>query len=580
MQARHNDLPSHTMTTVAVYERVLQLMEVEGINTLFGIPDPSFFRMFTAAEARGWRVIAPHHEEAGGFMAEAMWKLTGVPGVVVGNQGPGVANLVPAAICAAKENSPVIFIAGQRKQIADQRVRRGRISWIRQWPHFEASMKYIGIIEYAEQADDIIREAFRRALSGTPGPVFIEIPMDAMHTTLDLPAPLPPAKYRLTTQQAGASAIALAAELIRAAYAPILLVGQGVFAARAHSAVGALASAMRCPIIQTSGGSSFIEGMEDRTFPYCFSPAANQAVDQSDLVVAIGTEIGEPVHHGTGSHWQRGNAGRKWVYVERDPLAIGVNLPIDVPLVGDLRDVVPQLLEALKPWPRAHNAKLAGWVDMHHEYRRSVVAQLPPATIPVHTARFVHEATRVIPKDAVFVRDGGAVSIYAWTYSQSRPTDLIWSQNFGHLGTGLPYAIGAQLAVGESRRVVLLTGDSAFLFHLSELETAVRKQLPVICIVGCDYAWGLEVRGYRKMVGPDTAETEAHWGRGVRLDRTAESLGAYGEYVERAEDIGPAIERALASGRPAVIQVPVDPDRHVEDVPGHNEYSTWYTDFI
>jgi thiamine pyrophosphate-dependent acetolactate synthase large subunit-like protein len=568
------------MTTVAIYERVLQLMEAEGVKTLFGIPDPSFFRMFTTAEKRGWKVVAPHHEEAGGFMAEAMWKLTGVPGVVVGNQGPGVANLAPAAICAAKENSPVIFIAGQRQQIADQRVRRGRISWIRQWRHFEAAMKYIGIIEYPEQTDDIIREAFRRAVSGTPGPVFIEIPMDSMHASLDLPPVLAPDKYRLTTQEAGTRAVSSAVELIKDARSPILLVGQGVFAARAHDAVGNLARLLDCPVIQTSGGSSFIRGLEERTFPYCFSPAANDAVDKSDLVIAVGTEIGEPLHHGIGGHWQRGNESRKWIYIERDPLAIGVNRIVDAPLVGDLRDVVPQLLEALTLSSRKSNPRLAGWVDMHRDYRREVVSKLPPDTVPMHTARFVFEATRALPEDAVFVRDGGAVSIFAWTYSQSRSTDLIWSQNFGHLGTGLPYAIGAQLAVGASRRVVLLTGDSAFLFHISELETAVRKQLPIICIVGCDYAWGLEVRGYRGMIGPDTAETEAHWGRQVRLDKTAESFGAYGEYVEHAEDIVPAIQRALASGKPAVIQVPVDPDKHAAEVPGHEEYSTWYTDFF
>jgi thiamine pyrophosphate-dependent acetolactate synthase large subunit-like protein len=217
---------------------------------------------------------------------------------------------------------------------------------------------------------------------------------------------------------------------------------------------------------------------------------------------------------------------------------------------------------------------------MHADYRAEVNAGVPTGMAPMHTARFVYEATRVIPEDAVFVRDGGAVSIFAWTYSQSMPRDLIWSQNFGHLGTGLPYAIGAQLAVGAQRRVFLLTGDSAFLFHISELETAVRKNLPVICIVGCDYAWGLEVRGYRGFIGPDTAETEAHWGSQVRFDKTAESFGAHGEYVEREEDIGPAIARAMASGKPAVIQVPVDPVSHARDVPGHKEYSTWYHDFI
>ena len=112
-------------------------------------------------------------------------------------------------------------------------------------------------------------------------------------------------------------------------------------------------------MIQTSGGTSFIEGLEDRTFPYGFSPAAVEAVVKSDLCIAIGTELGEPVHYGRGRHWAANNANRKWIYVELDPTAIGVNRPIDVPLVGDLRGVVPQLVEALKDSPRAPSPELA-----------------------------------------------------------------------------------------------------------------------------------------------------------------------------------------------------------------------------
>ena len=178
----------------------------------------------------------------------------------------------------------------------------------------------------------------------------------------------------------------------------------------------------------------------------------------------------------------------------------------------------------------------------------------------------------------MFVRDGGAVVIYSWEYNQLKPRDLVWNQNFGHLGTGLPYAIGAQLAVGNDRRVVLLTGDSAFLFHISELETAVRKNLPIVCIVGCDFAWGLEVRAYRTTFGPGGPETEAHWGK-IRLDKVAEGFGAHGEYCERAEDIGPAVQRALASGRTAVVQVAIDGNANAGQPPNYDEYKTWYTDF-
>lgn len=566
--------------SVYVSERILQLLEVEGVKTLFGIPDPSFFRMFASAEQRGWQVIAPHHEEAGAFMAEGLWRMTGLPGVVVGNQGPGVANLAPAAINAAKERAPVIFIAGQRMQIAAQRVRRGRMQYTHQWRAFEDAMKYVGIIQYPEQTDDIVHEALRRALGGEPGPVYIEVPMNSMTALVDLPKPPSIGSYRLKHQAASKPSIDAALDLIGKARRPILLVGQGAFTSRAHADVAALARALDCPVIQSSGGtSSYPEGIEDRTFPYAFSPAGIDAVVRSDLVIAIGTEIGETVHYGVGRHWEKGDADRKWIYIERDPMAIGVNRPIDVPLVGDLRDVLPQLLTALQGVPREPSPVLAQLVKQSEDHKAQVLSAVPSQSTPIHPAKFVVEATRSLPKDVVFIRDGGAVAIFSWTYSQASPHDLLWNPNFGCLGTGLPYAIGAQVAVGNSRRVVLLTGDSAFLFHISEIETAVRKKLPIVCIVGCDYAWGVEVRGYRSVLGPDSPETEAHWGQ-VRLDKVAEGFGAHGEYCERAEDIGPAIARALASGKPAVVQVPIDGNANAADVPGHQEYLTWYNDFF
>lgn len=566
--------------SVKVYERVLHLLEAEGIKHLFGIPDPSFFHMFVTAEQRGWQVIAPHHEEAGAFMAEGLWRMTGTPGVIVGNQGPGVANLVPAAINAAKENAPIIFIGGQRAQIAARRVRRGRIQYTHQYRYFEEMMKYVGVIEYPEQTDEIIREAFRRALSGTPGPVYIEIPMNTMQASVEVSELVPPSSYRLMHQPVHQQAVDQAADLIRQAQAPLLLVGQGAFTARAHDSLAELANLLQCAVIQTYPVSSFLAGAEERTFPCGFSPAGAAAIAASDLVIAIGTEIGEPVHHGVAGHWAKGNTDRKWIYIERDPLAIGVNRHIDVPLVGDLRDVVPQLVEVLRNTPRERPAQVDEWIAMHARYREEYRQAAPSDQPQIHPARLMVEATAAIPRDAVLVRDGGATSIYTWTYAQVTPRDSIWNQNFGHLGTGLPYAIGAQLAVDEGRRVVLISGDSAFLFHTSELETAVRKNLPVICIVASDYAWGVEVRGYRGMMGPDTPETEAHWGKQVRLDKVAEGYGAHGEFVEREEDIRPAIERALASGKPAVIQIPIDPVANARDVPGHEEYSTWYNDFF
>jgi len=561
-----------------VYERILELFEAEGINTIFGIPDPNFVHLFHLAEERGWSVVAPHHEAAAGFMAEAVSRMTGRPAVCVGTLGPGLANLAPAMMCALVENSPVVFLGGQRARITEQRVRRGRIQFVRQAPLLEASVKYSASIEYADQTDEIIREGLRKALTGRPGPVYIEYPSHVIMEELDRPPALPPRSYRLVGQTAGPDKIAEAVAAIRAATQPIILAGHGVHTARAGAPVRELAEAMACPVIQTSGGTSYIKGLEDRTFPYGFSPSAIDAVVKSDLCLAIGTELGEPVHYGRGRHWVAGEANRTWILIEQDPEAIGVNRPIDVPLIGDLRAVVPQLVAELAGTSRTPSRELEGWIKQDAARLAELAETAPAGMSPVHPARLIVEATKVFPAEGIMVRDGGATTIFGWTYSQAKPHDVMWNQNFGHLGTGLPYAIGASVAEGRTRPLMLVTGDSSFLFHVAELETAARLNLPLVCVVGVDYSWGLEVGVYKRTFGQGSLETGTHWSTTTRLDRVAEGFGCYGEYVERDEDIAPAVKRAFASGRPGVIHVAVDPKANSEEMPSYDEFRTWYAE--
>ncbi len=570
---------------VPVYKRILDLFEAEGINTLFGIPDPNFVHLFLEAEARGWTVVSPHHEAAAGFMAEAASRITGKPGLAIGTLGPGMANAMPAIQCCKVENSPVIFLGGQRARVTERRVRRGRIQFVRQEPMIEDSVKYAGSIEYADQTDEIIQEAIRVSMSGTPGPSYIEYPSHVIVEELDLPEVLPPHRYRLVNQGADGDRIAEAAQLIRDAENPILLVGHAVHTSRSGAAVKELADLMQCPVIQTSGGTSYIPGLEDRTFQYVFSEASIRAVEDSDVVLALGTELGEPLHYGRWRHWFEKEADRKWIYVQQDPTAIGVNRPIDVPLVGDLRAVVPQLSRALGT-PRATAPGLEAFMrDGAAELAEIAEESLSHGDgsgAPMHTSRFVVEATRAFPEDGILIRDGGATVIFQWTYSQCKPHDVIWNQNFGHIGTGLPYATGAMLAdqaaTGKVRPGMLITSDSSFLFHIAELEVAVRKNLPLVCVVGVDFQWGLEVGVYKRTFGPGTAETGTHWSDKVRFDKIGEGFGCHGEYVDKAGELGAAIARAYASGGPAVIHVPIDPKANSEEMPKYERFRTWYAE--
>jgi thiamine pyrophosphate-dependent acetolactate synthase large subunit-like protein len=504
--------------------------------------------------------------------------MTGKPALAIGTLGPGIANLAPAIMCAKVENSPVIFLGGQRARITEQRVRRGRIQFVQQEALVAPSVKYSASIEYASQTDEIVREALRQAMSGTPGPAYIEYPAHVIQEELEVSAVRAPSTYRLVNQSAGGAEIAEAAQLARTAKSPILLVGHGVHVSRAQEPVGELAKLLGCPIIQTSGGTSFIKGVEERTFPYGFSPQGVEAVVKSDLCIALGTELGEPVHFGQTRHWAANAANRKWVYVEQNPTAIGVNRQIDVALVGDVRAVVPQLVAALKESARTPSVDLTRWIEEDAARIESLAASAPRGRKPMHTARFVVEATKALPKNGILTRDGGATVIFQWTYSQCKPNDVIWNQNFGHIGTGLPYAIGASVADSRKRPVMLITSDSSFMFHIAELETAARLKVPLVCVVGTDYQWGLEVGVYKRTFGQGSLETGTHWSQQVRFDKIAEGFGCYGQYIDREEEIGPAIERAYASGKVGVIHVPIDPKVNSEEMPNYDEFRTWYAE--
>lgn len=556
-----------------VSARIVDLLAAEGIDTIFGIPDPGFQRMYRVAADRGMRLVAPHHESAGGFMADAMWRMTGRPQVIIGNQGPGVANLLPAVVCASKENAPVIFIGGQRGRALDSQVRRSKFQYTPQSKFFEAAVKYAGVIEFAEQVDEVFHEAFRQALSGTPGPVYIEYPNDHCNTEVDLGPVAQPARYRLLQQQAGPAAVADAAKLLAAARCPLVLVGCGVRNARAFAALDELLDYLQCPIIPTWAARGVVPDTDPRVLLYS-SSAASDAIAAADVVLALGTSIGENLHYGQGRHWAAGNTDRKWIYVERNPGNVGVNRPIDVPLIGDVRDVMPQLAQALAALPaRAPIAALAGWRAAHQAERQALFDSATDAQ-PIHPGHLVREVTSVLPEDTVVVRDGGATALFEVHFHEMRSRDQFSTLHFGHLGTGLPYALGAQLAAADGRRVCLITGDSALLFHIAEFETAVRKKLPVVVVVSSDSAWGMERPGFYQEFGQGQ-EVEVDWGP-IRLDRIAEGFGAHGEYVEKPGEIRAAVERAFAAGKPALVQVVVDPTINALQMPNVQEFATWY----
>jgi len=554
---------------ITVGARVVDFLRNEGIDTLVSICDVSYNTVHRRAVECGMRVIAPRHEAAGVHMADALARMTGRPAVAMAGMGPGVANLVPGVVCASVENVPVVVLVTQRTRSTASAVRRGRFQFTPQIRLFEPVVKFAAIVEGPRRIDEVLAEAFRHATTGRPGPVYVEIPQDVVKEEATFPPLCAPNRYRLAPQGATQAAIEAAAVSLQAARLPLLIGGTGVHLGRAHAAFRRLAELLGGPVVLTYGG----RGVLPETHPQVLLPLGPgaEACRQADCVLAVGTSVGESM--GFGKPPQFADEDRqRWLLVERDPTAIGVNRPVDVPLVGDLRVVLDQLADALAsggalPTP----PQLAEWRTVQEAFRSAYTAGAPD-TVPVHPGRAIVEARAAIPEDAVIVRDGGSTGLWEGFCNEQRSTDFLWTSKLGHLGTGLPYALGAQLAVGPQRRVCLITGDSAFGFYPMELETAVRHQLPVVVIVNYDQHWGMEHAGQLADIGRLVECRTAP----VRLDGLARALGAHGEFVERTADVRPAVERAFAAGRPAVVQVVTDARANAYEAPGLDEFGGWY----
>jgi len=555
--------------TAPVGARIADFLCNEGVDTLVSICDVSYNAVHRRAVERGMRVIAPRHEAAGVHMADALARMTGRPQVVMAGMGPGVANLVPGVVCASIENVPVVVLATQRTRSTMSAVRRGRFQFTPQIRLFEPVVKYAAVVDTARRIDEVLAEAFRHATTGRPGPVYVEIPQDVMTEAAAFSPLRPPHRYRLAPQGAPQAAIEAAVVALREARMPLLIGGTGIHLARAHDAFRRLAEILGGPVLLTYGG----RGALPETHPQVLLPLGPgaEACQQADCILAVGTSLGESLAFGGPPQFAE-EGRQRWILVERDPTAFGVNRAIDIPLVGDLREVLGQLLEAL---PRAGAfpvpPQLADWRAVQQAFRSAYVDGAPDS-VPVHPARAIAEARAAIPDDAVIVRDGGSTGLWEGFCNEQRSTDFLWTSKFGHLGTGLPYALGAQLAVGPQRRVCLITGDSAFGFYPMELETAVRHSLPVVVIVNYDQHWGMEHAGQLADIG---RLVECQTAR-VRLDHLARALGAHGEFVERTADVRPAVERAFATGRPAVVQVVTDARVNAYDAPGLEDFGGWY----
>ncbi len=559
------------MAEITGGELLLRCLHAEQVKFIHAITDGTYMIFLEALERlgdeMGIKLIVPRHEAAAAHAADAYTRVTGEPAVVMACAGPGAANLLSGIICAQGEGSPVVAITtARRSDVSDLYRHLGATQSPDHLPLFRPAVKWNGKVEHWQRIPDMVRHAFRVATAGHPGPVHLLISEDVLATRSDLDSVQiwQPEQYRITAKPpANPAAVRRAAELLVNAQLVNVHAGGGAQRAGAGAEVQALAEYLGVPITNTISA----RGIVSEDHPQFFAPlcmAAFMAHQQADVVLAIGTRIGELSMWGKPPLWGD-PASQKLIQIDADPTNIGLNRPVDVPLVGDAKIVLGQLLAEVKkltPQRDPHPA-IAQLRAVQDQWQQELDAPMADKNrTPMLTGQILQVCNDFFPPDAVTVIDGGNTTMWAMHYHlPRRQRSLLYTSNMGYLGTGLPYAIGAKIAVPD-RPVYCITGDSAFGFNIQELETAVRNNLPVIIIVAVDGAYGMEKSAQKRVFGRE-ADWFGHNLAPVRYDQVAIAMGCHGEYVEKASELKAALERAVASQKPAVIHAAVDPDANV-----------------
>lgn len=566
-----------TTTTITAGELLMRCCAAEGATFMAGIVDGAHIPFVRHADAYGVTYVNTRHEEAAVHIAEGHTRLTHRPAMVLGNPGPGGANMLAGLTSAEGEAHPIVAIACTRRASVNSPNRGGAWQATDLVAMAGPITKYSALITRVDRIPDIVRAAFRAATTGLAGPAFIAIPDELLGVEVD-PAQLrvtPADQNRVGDVGAGdPAAIAAAADALVASERPFLFAGKGVLWAGAAGVFRELAGHLSAAVSTTLGARGAV-AEDDPNYIMIADAATLGAVrNDADVVLIVGAALGEYDGWGMPPAW--GDPGTQTtIQIDADPASFGVNRPIDRAIVADARAGLEALLEAVRERmrePRTEMANASHYAALHEQSVADAAPHvLAAAEVGMNPGQALMAVADVLPRDTVVVADGGNTTL--WTVALVpvyEPDSFLYSVKMGYLGTGLPFAIGAKLAAPD-RPVVLVSGDGAFGFNAMELETADRVGAPVVSIVMVDAGWGMERTAHRFQGVPDADAKGTELSDTVRYDELARALGCDGMFVDRVEDLGPAVQAALQASAPTVIHAAIDPALNAKPI-GYEQF--------
>ena len=548
------------MATITGSEVLAKALRTQGVDTMFYLMGGPMLETEAACIQLGIRAIDHRHEQAAAFAAHAYTRILRRPGVCMGASGPGATNLLTGVATAFTDCAPLVAIGG-----SSPRVYLGMEAFqeIDQLAVFKPVTKWAERVYDARRIPDVVASAFRQATSGRPGPVYIDMPGDVLGEKVEEDAVTYAPSWKASPRTLGdTGAIKEAIALLAKAQRPIIVAGSGVWWSDGGTALRAFVEATGIPFWT----KPISRGLIPEDHALSFLNARSKAFTETDCVLAVGTRFDWMIQFGRPPRFA---ADMKVIHVDVNPAELGHNREVDVPIAGDARAVLEQLTAEATGQIRPN--MYASWTGKLRTLDAEKGADQDKAMssdeLPMHPLRLCKEVRDFIRRDAILVVDGQEILNFG---RQAIPTytagHRLNSGAFGTMGVGLPYGVGAKVAKPEAQ-VLVLHGDGSFGINVMDIDTAVRHTIPVVCVISNNGGWTADAPWTRPLPKP---------GRNLgytRYDRLAIDLGAHGEHVEKPHDVRPALERAFASGKPAVVNVITDHKARAQTV-RFSAYST------
>ena len=520
---------------------VVKALKDEGVDTVFYLTGGPMVDVAGRCIEIGFRSVDVRHEQAAAMAAHAYSRVSGKPGVCFAASGPGVTNLITGVGNAFLDAVPVVALGGASAIAQDG---MGAFQEMDQVGMFKPITKWADRVKDPRRIPELINKAFRIATGGQPGPVYLDLPGDVLYKQVDESEVLFPQMPHAVPRVSGdPDLVKKAIAILKQAQRPIILTGTGILWSKAMEELKEFVELTGIPFYTTPQGRGVLP--EDHRLS--FLGARNQAWKEADVVLIIGTRMNFIIGFGLPPRWAE---GLKIIQVDISDEEIGRNRPVDVGIVGDAKMVLRQLIN--EGCDAFHRRKELPWVDTLRSYEKRAQeksqALLNNDQTPIHPLRLCKEVRDFMDRDAIIVVDGHETLNFA---RQSIPTHApghrVNAGPNGCMGVAVPFGLGAKVAKPDTQ-VIVLSGDGSFGMNGMELDTMMRHKIPVIIVISNNGGWA--------GVGGMTAGRDLGF---TRYDKMMDALGAHTEYVERPQDIRPALERAARSGKPAVINVITDP---------------------